>query len=311
MARSIARRLGLHEDLAEAIALAHDLGHPPFGHAGEQALEGLMTPYGGFDHNDQTLHVLTATERRYASYDGLNMTWETLEGVAKHNGPVTTKPYPYHLARYNAQHDLRLDCFASLEAQVAALADDIAYHNHDIDDGLRSGLLSIEDLMTIPLLHEVFTETQRTYPHVDSQRLRHESISHLITRMIDDLVEHSSKTLANAHITHAEQVRAHHAPLITFSKPMADVMGALRQFLQEKMYRHQDVRAIMEASQQKLRALFHHWWHHPHQLPASWYERSQEQGDDESHKARILCDYLAGMTDRYAEKCYQKQIIRL
>src|SRR5438034_10506272 len=195
IARTISRALGLEEDLAETLALAHDLGHTPFGHAGEDALNAAMAPYGGFSHNDQTLRILTSLERGYAEFDGLNLTWETLEGTVKHNGPLVgpgiERPVPPSVAEYDRQHRLGLDTFPGPEAQIAALADDIAYHNHDIDDGLRAGLFAVEDLADVPLVGPVFEEVAGHYPGLDQSRLIHESIRRLIDRMVRDLVAHT------------------------------------------------------------------------------------------------------------------------
>ncbi|HYB55460.1 MAG TPA: deoxyguanosinetriphosphate triphosphohydrolase, partial [Alphaproteobacteria bacterium] len=242
IARSIARALELNEDLAEALALAHDLGHPPFGHAGEQALEEAMKSFGGFDHNAQTLRILTRLEQRYAEFDGLNLTWETLEGVVKHNGPLAgdnaNGPIPEGISEYNAQHDLELASWPSAEAQVAALSDDIAYNNHDIDDGLRAGLFNIEDLSAIPLVGPTFKAVERHYAALERSRLIHESIRRLIDHMVNDLLAETRRRLDEAKPQSAADVRAWGGAVVAFSAEMRENDRALRGFLFERMYRH-------------------------------------------------------------------------
>src|SRR5579883_2622579 len=248
IARSIARALALNEDLAEALALAHDLGHPPFGHAGEEALAEAMRPYGGFDHNAQTLRILTRLEQRYAEFDGLNLTWETLEGVVKHNGPLTgphakrdgnaAGPLAEGILDYNRRHDLELDSFAGAEAQVAALSDDIAYNNHDIDDGLRAGLFEIADLREIPLVGPTFDALEKRYPGIERGRLIHEAIRRLIDHMVNDLLDETRRRLEATKPASPEAVRALGAPLVAFSERMRENDRALRDFLFGRMYRH-------------------------------------------------------------------------
>src|SRR5438309_10126429 len=222
IARTIARALGLDEDLAEAVGLAHDLGHTPFGHAGEDALNAEMQPFGGFSHNDQTLRILTSLERGYAEFDGLNLTWETLEGTVKHNGPLVgpgiERPVPPSITEYDRQHSLGLDTFAGPEAQIAALADDIAYNNHDIDDGLRAGLFAVADLAGVPLVGPVFAEVAGHYPGLDQSRLIHESIRRLIDRMVRDLVEQTRSRLADSGVRSADEVRRLGQPVAAFSE---------------------------------------------------------------------------------------------
>src|SRR4029077_10731386 len=217
IARTIARALGLDEDLAEALALAHDLGHTPFGHAGEESLNAEMASHGGFSHNDQTLRILTRLEHGYAEFDGLNLTWETLEGTAKHNGPLEA-PVPPSIAEYNARHELRLDTYPGPEAQVAALADDIAYNNHDIDDGLRAGLFAVADLSDVPLVGPVFGEVAQRYPGLDEPRLIHESVRRMIDRMVRDMVAEPRSRLADAKVKSADDIRALGRPVAAFSE---------------------------------------------------------------------------------------------
>ena len=301
IARSISRSLGLNEDLAEALALGHDLGHPPFGHAGEDALAAVMEPFGGFDHNDQTLRVLTRLERRYAEFDGLNLTWETLEGTVKHNGPLTgthRKPLPETIAAYVAEQDLELDTWPSAEAQAAALADDIAYNNHDIDDGLRAGLFSIADLDEVPLVGPVFREVSARYPGLEETRLIHEAVRRLINHMVSDLVTETKARLAAAKPRSAADVRAHRGPLVAFSNEMARNDKALKAFLFERMYRHYKVNRMASKARRMVQEIFRLLIEEPGCLPTEW--RIQADGPGTAATARVVTDYIAGMTDRFA-----------
>src|SRR5665213_3609146 len=237
IARTIARALGLDEDLAEALALAHDLGHTPFGHAGEEALNAEMAAYGGFSHNEQTLRILTHLEHGYAEFDGLNLTWEALEGTVKHNGPVEA-PLPPSIAEYDKRHQLDLDHYAGPEAQVASLADDIAYNNHDIDDGLRAGLFAVADLADVPLVGPVFHEVAARYPGIEEPRLIHESIRRLIDRMVRDLISETSDRLAASGAKSPDDIRHLGNPGAEFSAEMRQHDRALKKFLYQRMYRH-------------------------------------------------------------------------
>jgi len=302
IARSVCRVLGLDEDLAEALALAHDLGHTPFGHAGEDALDEAMRPYGGFDHNAQTLRILTKLEQRYAGFDGLNLTWETLEGVAKHNGPLLPtrdgKPLPGALTEYVARHDLELDTHPGPEAQVAALADDIAYNNHDVDDGLRAGLFPVADLRDVPLVGPIFTEIEREHPRLDESRLIHEAVRRMIGAMVEDLIAESQRRLSRAQLTSVEAVRRHGSPVIAFSEAMSAHDRALKAFLYERMYRHYKVNRMASRARRVVRELFALFLDEPECLPSEWQGRCQ--GRREPATARVVADYIAGMTDRYA-----------
>ena len=297
IARSIARRLGLNEDLAEALSLAHDLGHTPFGHAGEEALNDVMSGFDGFRHNDQTLRVLTKLEHRYAAFDGLNLTWETLEGIAKHNGPLRGELTPT-LADYVTQHDLELATWPSAEAQVAALADDIAYDNHDTDDGLRAGLFAILDLTRVPLLGSIFAEVDRLYPGVDDSRLIHEAIRRLIDRMIGDVVEESQRRIAALKAQSAADIRRHSAAVIAFSAGMREQERGLRRFLFERMYRHYRVNRMASKARRIVQELFRLLLAEPQCLPTEWQSQATDAGTRET--ARVVADYIAGMTDRFA-----------
>ncbi|MBW8270276.1 deoxyguanosinetriphosphate triphosphohydrolase [Caldovatus aquaticus] len=297
IARSLARALALDEDLAEALALAHDLGHPPFGHAGEEALNAAMKPYGGFDHNAQSLRVVTALETRYAGFDGLNLTWETLEGLAKHNGPLR-RPAPY-IAEYDRRHPLDLATHASAEAQVAALADDIAYNNHDLDDGLRARLFTLEEAAGLPLVGEALEEARaEAPPGTPPERLASETIRRVINRMVLDVVAESRRRLAALAPRDVDAVRAAGMPVVAFSDAMVARNQAVREFLFHRMYRHWRVNRTMAKSKRVVQVLFSLLHGGPQMLPPEWRRRAGEPGSPQA--ARVVCDYIAGMTDRYA-----------
>jgi dGTPase len=297
IARTVARVLGLNEDLAEALSLAHDLGHSPFGHAGEEALDVALAPFGGFDHNVQTLRVLTSLERRYAAFDGLNLTWDTLEGVVKHNGPLLDRPAPY-VADYVAEHDLELTTQPSAEAQVAALADDIAYTHHDLDDGLRADLFTVEDMAALPLVGPLLATVTDHYPGLEASRLIHESLRRLIHTMVVDLVDESQRRLADLDPRSVTDIRAHQRPVIGFSPAIADALPELREFLHTRMYRHYKVSRMAHKARRVVRELFEGLFEHPDCLPPEWSARAGDGGD--THTARAIADYIAGMTDRFA-----------
>jgi dGTPase len=301
IARTAARALGLEEDLAEAVGLAHDLGHTPFGHAGEEALNAEMQPYGGFSHNDQTLRILTRLERRYAGFDGLNLSWETLEGTVKHNGPLrgplADRAVPPSIAEYDGVHPLALDTYPGPEAQIAALADDIAYNNHDLDDGLRAGLFTIADLAEVPLVGPVFAEVARHHPGIDESRLIHESIRRVIDRMVRDLVAETRRRLADSGARDVDAVRARVEPVASFSDEMRNHDRALKRFLFERMYRHYRVNRMSSKARRVVRELFQLFLAEPECLPAEWCALTGGSGPE---TARIVADYLAGMTDRFA-----------
>ncbi len=307
IARSIARSLGLNEDLAEALALAHDLGHTPFGHAGEEALDAAMADFGGFDHNEQTFRILTQLERRYAEFDGLNLTWETLEGTVKHNGPLVgpdRPPVPPSIAAYDAETDLALDLYPSAEAQVAALSDDIAYNNHDIDDGLRAGLFDIDDLRGLPLVGPVLEKVTARYPGLERGRLIHETIRRVINHMVNDLLAETGRRLAAADPADAEAVRRHGAPVVAFSDAMRENDRALKAFLFKRMYRHYRVNRMTEKTRRVVAELFRAYREAPSCLPPEWQATIPE--DDPKGAARVVADYIAGMTDRYALEEHRK-----
>ena len=302
IARTISRALGLDEDLAETLALAHDLGHTPFGHAGEEALNATMSRFGGFSHNDQTLRILTRLERRYAGFDGLNLTWESLEGIVKHNGPLRgpgiERPVPPTIAEYDRLHPLALDTFASAEAQAASLADDIAYNNHDIDDGLRAGLFAVADLADVPLVGPVFQGVASRYPGIEEPRLIHEAIRRLIDRMVDDLISETSGRLADSGVKSADEVRGLAESAVAFSEKMRRNDRALKEFLLERMYRHHRVNRMSSKARRVVRDLFTRYLAEPECLPREW--RVLAAGPHDPQTARVAADYLAGMTDRFA-----------
>jgi dGTPase len=305
IARTAARALGLDEDLAEALALSHDIGHPPFGHAGETALDGVMEPYGGFDHNAQALRVLTRLEHKYPTFDGLNLTWETLEGVIKHNGPliggkVGIGDLPAAFRDYEALQSLELNTFAGPEAQAAALADDIAYNNHDIQDGLRAGLFDVDDIMDVPLAGEVFFQVRSEFPDIDRDRLIAESVRRLIGVWVGDLIAEFRVRAQAEKPKSVEEVRALARPLAAFSADIAEEQKPLRAFLFERMYRHYRVNRMMSQARRIVRDLFNLFLSEADTLPPPWRDRAAEAGDDKTKRARVVCDYIAGMTDTYA-----------
>ncbi|MFQ6775607.1 deoxyguanosinetriphosphate triphosphohydrolase [Cereibacter sphaeroides] len=298
VARTISGVLGLNTDLAECIALAHDLGHTPFGHTGEDALARLMEPYGGFDHNAQAMRIVTRLERHYAEFDGLNLTWESLEGIAKHNGPVEG-PLPYALAEANAQWDLELHTYASAEAQVAAIADDVAYSHHDLHDGLRSGLFTEADLMELPVTAPAFEEVDALYPGLEPMRRRHEALRRVFGRMVEDVIAVAQGRLEAAQPKSVEEIRQMGATVIRFSKPLYQELKVIRSFLFHRMYRAPSVMRERAKVTAVVNELFPLFMARPELLPQEW-RRDVEAAADETTLARIVADYVAGMTDRFA-----------
>jgi dGTPase len=296
IARSIARELGLDEDLTEALALAHDLGHPPFGHAGEEALNLAMKPFGGFDHNAQSLRVVTMLESRYAGWDGLNLTWETLEGLAKHNGPLRNPPA--YIAEYNDRHKLDLTTHASAEAQVAAIADDVAYHSHDLDDGMRARLFGPDEIAHLPVVREALAEARRSSLDVPPPRLRHETIRRVINAMITDLIEETRRRLAKLDPKDADAVRRARQRVVAFGPAMAESHMVIKEFLFARMYRHWRVNRMTTKARRLTEELFRQLHADPSLLPDDWRARAGEGGTQRA--ATVVGDYVAGMTDRYA-----------
>lgn len=337
VARTISNALSLNTDLTEAVALAHDLGHTPFGHTGEDALAALMQPWGGFDHNAQTLRIVTSLERHYAEFDGLNLTWDTLEGIAKHNGPITAAPsdvpsapvtgetpaasapgsaasapvpgdgqpgeaIPYALSAYNALHDLELHTHASAEAQVAALSDDVAYNNHDLHDGLRAGLFTEEEIVGLPIIRDAYAEVDALYPGLDAYRRRHEALRRVFGAMVSDVIDTSNAVLKDSGAQSAQEIRELGRPVIRFSDALWSDLRQIRRFLFTNMYRAPEVMKKRTRVTQALEVLFPLYMKDPSLLPSHW------QGDvaavtragDEAGLARLVADYVAGMTDRFA-----------
>lgn len=302
IARSIAQNLNLNQYLAETLALAHDMGHTPFGHAGEDALEELMKPFDGFDHNAQSLRVVTKLEHRYAEFDGLNLTWETLEGVVKHNGPLTgvedAKPLPWAIAEYAKLQDLRLDTYPSAEAQIAAVSDDVAYNNHDIDDGLRAGVFSIDDIRQVDFVGRTLKEVEDAYPDLDFSRTVHEVVRRTIGMMVEDILTESRKRLSAAAPSSADDIRAMKTPVIAFSEEMAKNDRELKEFLFPNMYRHYKLNRMTSKAKRVVRDLFELFLAEPGTLPTEWQVGAEDAGS--AVTARVVTDYIAGMTDRYA-----------
>jgi len=309
IARSLARALGLDEDLAEALALSHDLGHSPFGHAGERALDEALRGFGGFDHNAQSLRIVTDLERRYAEFDGLNLTWETLEGLVKHNGPLTARDgapigryaahgVPEGILAFNRTLDLELWSHASAEAQCAALADDIAYDAHDIDDGLRADLFTLGDIAGVPLVGDIVREIQTRYPSLEPARRVHEVSRRLITQMIEDVIVESGKRLAAPAPTSAADIRNAASPVVMFSDAMTQADKGIKGFLYPRMYRHNRVMRVMDDAEGVIADLFAHFTSAPADLPDEWSDGFATL--DAATRARRIADYIAGMTDRYA-----------
>ncbi|MGH6915162.1 MAG: dGTP triphosphohydrolase, partial [Geminicoccales bacterium] len=310
IARGLARSMSLDVDLAEALALAHDFGHPPFGHAGEEALDEVMKPYGGFDHNDQTLRVVVYLEQRYAAFDGLNLTWETLEGLVKHNGPLTgrkagKKPLPRTIAEYVQTHDLELGSFAGSEAQVAAIADDVAYDNHDVDDGLRAKLFTMETLAdAVPHVGETYEAVSRQYPGIEPSRLIQEVVRRLIDAMVNDILAETRRRIREADPVSAAAIRALGQPVVAFSAAMVQKDRAIKSFLFEHMYRHPSVANETMTARGIVRDLFEGLMDAPDRLPDQWRRLTDGRGSPGT--ARVVADYIAGMTDRYAERAHRR-----
>ena len=303
IARSLSRSLGLNEDLAEALALAHDFGHTPFGHAGEEALDIMMQPYGGFDHNDQTLRIITLLEQRYADFDGLNLTWETLEGISKHNGPVF-QDHSSTIQELNTLFDLQLGLYGSLESQIASLADDVAYNAHDLNDGLRAGFFSIDDLLDISLVSTDIKFLVEKYPSISNSRLIHELSRRTVNVMVDDILKETRSRLRDKNPTSSQDVREGRQPMAAFSSVLRTQVDQLRSFLFQRMYRHYKVNRMANKAKRVITSLFELFMSEPSCLPSEWQQ-------DSSHiksgsQARIVADYIAGMTDRYALLEYER-----
>jgi dGTPase len=316
IARALARQLGLDEDLTETLALAHDLGHPPFGHAGERALDACLQAHGGFDHNAQSLRVVSSLEHRYPGFDGLNLTWESLEGIVKHNGPLTDRSgtavgryreqgIPFGISEYTGTYDLELWSFASLEAQVAAIADDIAYDAHDIDDGLRAGLFAVDDLKVMPLTAEMIADIAKHYPGLDDIRRGAELVRELISYLIGAVVLETRWRLELAQPASVDDVRNHGEVLVAFPAAAAQAEAEIKAFLKLRMYRHPRVMRVMGEAEQILFDLFARYQTKPADLPAEWLPHGGES-ETETERARRIGNFIAGMTDRFALTEHQR-----
>ncbi|MFO1015045.1 MAG: deoxyguanosinetriphosphate triphosphohydrolase [Caulobacteraceae bacterium] len=307
VARSLAAALGLDQDLAETIALAHDLGHPPFGHAGEDELRERMEGLGGFDHNVQTFRVVTDLEHRYPRFTGLNLTWETLEGVIKHNGPVTAmldRPAWSAVADFEAVYPLELGGWAGPEAQCAAIADDIAYNNHDVDDGLEAGLFRSDELLDVPLIGPILSGARKDYPGLDDRLTRLEAVRRMIGAMIDDVLTETRRRAEAGKVKTVEDVHNLGSGLVAFSAPMLEDLSRLRAFLHSRMYRHWRVNRTRSQARRILAEMFNLFMSEPDVMPTEWFVKSQNC--DEVGRARLVCDYIAGMTDRFAIEEHRK-----
>jgi dGTPase len=313
IARTLARTLMLDEDLAEAVALAHDLGHTPFAHMGEDALKECMHPYGGFEHNDQSLRILVALERRYPEWNGLNLSWETLEGVVKHNGPITKDILPYTLSYFNKINDLQVHTHASLEAQAAAIADDIAYNSHDIEDGLRAGHFTLQDLESLSLIAPLLQKTHEKYPNLPQDLVIQALIRDLIGLLVGDVIDQSRQSIQHSHVKSVDDVRHAGKQLVDFSVTINTQLNELRAFLFKNMYYHYTLNRMRLKVHKIVTDLFETFMNHPETLPPEWHEKIKnpdlvhtQTPDEKTTQARVICDYIAGMTDRYALKEHQK-----
>lgn len=305
IARTACRYLNLNQELAESLALAHDLGHPPFGHAGEEALDAALAPYGGFDHNAQSLRVVTELEQRYADFDGLNLTWETVEGVVKHNGPILgpradhAKPVPQAILDYDKNvMDLDLTNFSSLEAQIAALSDDIAYNNHDIDDALRARLIRIDDLNDIPVVGQTFRDVAKQYPNLDKSRLIYEAVRRLIGDMVNDLLQETQARIKDASPKDIGDIRNSNHAIASFSDRIQQCDRELKAFMFENVYRHYKINRMTSKARRVVQDLFALFMEEPNCLPTEWYKLTD--GKPSEQTAKVVADYIAGITDRYA-----------
>jgi dGTPase len=301
IARSIARVLRADEDLAEAVALAHDLGHTPFGHAGEHALNACMADHGGFNHNDQALRIVTRLESRYAEFDGLNLSWEALDGLVKHNGPLLPLPEGKHLPvtidAFRHEFDLELSTFAGIEAQIAAISDDIAYNTHDIEDGIRAQFFTLDDLLDLPLVGEIIREVTGRYPGLETGRAIHETTRRLIDRLVRDLVGETERRLAQLAPQSADSIRQAGHPVVALSEEVARAEKALRGFLDTRFYHDYRVNRMTSKARHIVADLFRQFSTEPETLPTEWQAAIAVDG---ASMHRVIADYIAGMTDRFA-----------
>ena len=301
IARSICRIFNLNEDLAETLSLAHDIGHPPFGHAGEFALSKSMTYHGGFDHNDQAVRVVHMLEKKYFEFDGLNLTWETLEGLVKHNGPVANN-IPQTISDLNDEFNLSLNEYASLEAQIAAIADDIAYNNHDVDDGLRAGFFTYQELRDLPLIGNIIKELPESFENRDIQRINNEITRRSTAQMVNDVLFSIEANVENNGIKDIHGIRKHDASIASFTTKMQSDVDTIRGFLSERMYNHEKVRNMSKNAEKTISALYDLLIDDQDLI----YSKLKIKKDDKISKSRRVCDFIAGMTDNYAQSIYQE-----
>ena len=301
IARSICRVFGLNEDLAETLSIAHDIGHPPFGHAGEDALRSLMNEHEGFDHNDQAIRIVHLLEKKYFDFDGLNLTWETLEGLVKHNGPIEGNAPPTILKLSN-EFDLELGEYSSLEAQIASISDDIAYNNHDIDDGLRAGFFTFNELRELPLIGNIVERLPRNFETRDIQRINNEITRRSTNLMISDIIINIKKNIELEQVTKLRQIRSLKKPIVNFSNEMKSNVESVRNFLSERMYSHESIIDMSKNAHQIVTFLYNFLINADHR---TLNELKIDLNRDDS-KNRIVCDFIAGMTDNYARTIYEK-----
>ena len=300
IARSLCRAMKLNEDLGEVVSLAHDLGHPPFGHNGEKALNISMKKYGEFDHNDQTLRVITKIEKRHPNFDGLNLTWESLEGIVKHNGVILENNIPYHIKNYNSQHDLSLYLNPHLESQIAAIADDVAYNNHDIEDAIRAGLIDINKLKEIKYFDKIIRKIHERFPKIENHLLTYQILRMSISDMINDIIVNSSSIINKLNISSIDDIKKHNGFLITMSDNMKKDCLEIRQFLYDNVYNHSKLLQKKNNAEKIISKLFNYFEINIDKLPSDWFTKVKDES-----KQRIICDYISGMTDRYASKLYK------
>ena len=304
VARTISGVLGLNQELSESVSLAHDLGHTPFGHTGEETLNELMEPFGGFDHNAQALRIVTSLERHYADFDGLNLTWDCLEGIAKHNGPVEL-PYPPALVEYNQAHDLELQTFASTEAQVAAISDDIAYNNHDLHDGLRAELFTDDQVAELPIVGPAYALVDSIHKGIDPHRRRHEALRRVFGQMVDDVISTTREILTRAKANSIEDIRNLNYSVVQFSVKELEDLQEIKNFLFQNMYRAERVMVQREHASSVVKKLFETFMNSPELLPTEWV-RALESRNHDINSARTVADYISGMTDRFAQQKYDQ-----
>ena len=307
VARTISGVLGLNQELAESVSLAHDLGHTPFGHTGEEVLNSLMEPFGGFDHNAQALRIVTSLERHYADFDGLNLTWDCLEGIAKHNGPVKL-PYPPALKEYNNLHDLELQTFASAEAQVAAISDDIAYNNHDLHDGLRAELFTDNQVAELPIVSLAYAQVDNTYKKIEPHRRRHEALRRVFGNMVEDVITTSRELLSRSGANSAPEIRNLNYSAVQFSTKKLKDLYEIKSFLFHNMYRADRIMVQREHAAKIVQDLFEIFMNSPELLPTEWGIVVNDK-NDVINSARMVADYIAGMTDRFAQQKHDQLFV--